>query len=57
MSIYHINCNTLQFTNRHKCTYMIIVSSCLTQLFYSVGHFTVIGVSKPDRWSARIRLL
>lgn len=36
---------------------MIIESGSLTQLFDSISHLTVISISKPDWWSARICLL
>lgn len=47
----------IKMHNVKKVVYMIVVSSGLTKLFNSVGHFGVIGVCEPDRRSAGIRLL
>lgn len=48
---------SILYSYNNNSTYMIVMSSCLAKFFNSISHFTVIGVCKPDRRSARISFL
>lgn len=50
--------NDIKDNSKHPVvTYMIIESSCLTELFNSISHFTIISISKPDGRSAGVCFL